>query len=282
MNRFTSGPLEQHTDSTAQALRGQESSLSEEHHLIVLIDQRPLMRSSISQFIEARVGGVSVLSLSRPDQLKSSLPEHPGHIGLVVFSVGGRRESAQRLGDAVRLVRETVPDVPMVVVSDSDERNQVLQALRCGVQGFIPTSLSPKVVVAALQLVQAGGTYVPVSAIIDTTQELPPDNGKGRQGGAPWPELTPRQSEVLELLRLGKSNKVIAYELEMQESTVKVHIRHIMKKLKATNRTQAACIANSRVAHSGAADSGATDSRASSQAELVLELLPDQPRRSSH
>ena len=230
------------------------------------------MRSSISQFIEARVEGASVVSLSRPEQLKSSLPEHPGRLGLVVLNVGERRESAQRLGDAVRLVRETVPEVPIVVVSDSDERNQVLQALRCGAQGFIPTSLSPQVVVAALQLVQAGGTYAPVSAIIDTTQELPPDESKGQPGAAPWPELTPRQSEVLELLRLGKSNKVIAYELEMQESTVKVHIRHIMKKLKATNRTQAACIANSRAAAS----------RSGSQAELVLELLPDQSRRSSH
>ena len=272
MNRFTSGPLEQDTDSTAKALRGRASSSSGEARLIVLIDQRPLVRSSISQFIEASVDGASVVSLSRPDQLESGLTERPGQVSLVVLSVGGRRDSAQCLGEVVRRVRDAVNDVPLVMVSDSDERGQVLQALRCGVQGYIPTSLSPQVVVAALQLVQAGGTYVPVSAIVDVAGDPPSEPGKGRGGATTWPELTPRQSEVLELLRLGKSNKVIAYELKMQESTVKVHIRHIMKKLNATNRTQAACIANTMVA----------DSRAGAQAELVLELLPDTPRRSSH
>jgi len=272
MNRFTSGPLEQDTESTAQALRGRATPVPEDNRLIVLIDQRPLVRSSISQFIEARVEGVSVVSLSGVDQLKSRLSEHPGQVSLVVFSVGSRRESTRHFGHSVELVRETVSDLPMVVVSDSDERGQVLQALRCGVRGYIPTSLSPQVVVAALRLVQAGGTYVPVSAIIDVAKELPLDESEGSHDGTPWPDLTPRQVEVLELLRLGKSNKVIAYELEMQESTVKVHIRHIMKKLNATNRTQAACIANTMVA----------DSHVASQAEPVLELLPDTPRQPSH
>jgi len=52
--------------------------------------------------------------------------------------------------------------------------------------------------------------------------------------------FTPRQAAVVEALRQGKPNKIIAYELDMRESTVKVHIRHIMKKLNATNRTQVA------------------------------------------
>jgi DNA-binding NarL/FixJ family response regulator len=57
-------------------------------------------------------------------------------------------------------------------------------------------------------------------------------------------DLTPRQKEVLQLLRKGKSNKIIAYELNMQESTVKVHVRQIMKKLKAINRTHAVFLAS--------------------------------------
>jgi DNA-binding NarL/FixJ family response regulator len=56
--------------------------------------------------------------------------------------------------------------------------------------------------------------------------------------------FTPRQLEVLRLLRQGKPNKIIAYELDVEESTVKVHVRHIMRKLKATNRTHAVVLAN--------------------------------------
>lgn len=57
--------------------------------------------------------------------------------------------------------------------------------------------------------------------------------------------FTVRQAEVVEALRKGKANKIIAYELKLRESTVKVHIRQIMKKLKATNRTEVACKLNS-------------------------------------
>lgn len=217
---------------------------AESDRVIILIDQRPLMRSSISQFFEARLENASVVSLSCPNQLESALTEHGGQPSLVVYSVGSRQMPAQSFGNSIQCIRETISDVPVVVLSDSDERAQVLQALRCGVQGYVPTSLSPQVVVAAIRLVLAGGTYVPVGAIIEGAKELTPNKLEGRDGSSPWSELTPRQVEVLELLRLGKSNKFIAYELRMQESAVKVHIRQIMKKFHATNRTQAACIAN--------------------------------------
>jgi DNA-binding NarL/FixJ family response regulator len=59
-------------------------------------------------------------------------------------------------------------------------------------------------------------------------------------------EFSPRQLQVLELLQQGKQNKIIAYELGMCESTVKVHIRHIMRKLNARNRTQVVLLTNNR------------------------------------
>lgn len=225
----------------------------------------------MSQFIEASVEGASVLCLSHPSQLKSTLSESSGQVSLVVYSIGGKRVSTQRLGDSVQLVREILSDAPMVVVSDSDDRAQVLQALRCGVQGYIPTSLSSRVVVAALQLVQAGGTYVPESAIIDVNDERSLADDNQAHKSAPWPDLTPRQTEVLEQLTLGKSNKIIAYKLKMQESTVKVHMRHIMKKLNATNRTEAACIANTLL----------PDLRIAAQAEPVFQLPPATHKRQS-
>ena len=97
--------------------------------------------------------------------------------------------------------------------------------------------MTARVVAEAIELARAGGTFVPVSgflalreAICATVESKPL-----------MPSfLTTRQGAVAEALRKGKANKIIAYELNMCESTVKVHVRNIMKKLQATNRTQVA------------------------------------------
>jgi DNA-binding NarL/FixJ family response regulator len=88
----------------------------------------------------------------------------------------------------------------------------------------------------AIDLVRAGGTFVPASSLIaahhapETQADVQKSNGL----------FTTRQAAVIDALRQGKQNKIIAYELKMRESTVKVHVRNIMKKLNATNRTQVA------------------------------------------
>jgi DNA-binding NarL/FixJ family response regulator len=131
------------------------------------------------------------------------------------------------------------------------------------VRGYIPTTFNPRVAVEAMRLVHAGGTFVPASALkqcgnghrrvqgdrseVDEPAAAPPVAAPGAEAGngeALLRELTPRQREVLRLLCEGKPNKIIAHALHMQEGTVKVHVRQIMKKLKATNRTQVAFLAN--------------------------------------
>jgi DNA-binding NarL/FixJ family response regulator len=99
------------------------------------------------------------------------------------------------------------------------------------------------VAVQAIRLVRAGGTFVPARTFIatrDLIEKLPAITENSRKG---W--FTVRQLTVIESLRQGKSNKIIAYELNMCESTVKVHVRHIMKKLGAKNRTEVALLMNS-------------------------------------
>ena len=123
----------------------------------------------------------------------------------------------------------------------------MLQILRSGAKGYIPTSLPMGVGIEALALVRAGGVYGPVSMLLD---KVPPPPSRPVEI-IPEPEdeeadnqFTPRQLDVIESLRRGKPNKLIAYELNMCEGTVKVHIRNIMRKLKATNRTEVAILAN--------------------------------------
>lgn len=131
-------------------------------------------------------------------------------------------------------------DVPIIVLSDATtalDPQTVRAALKCGVRGFISTrTFEVKTVSAAIRFVTAGGVFAPVDLLLADNEKPVSD----RQDATP-PDglLTPRQTTVLSLLQQGKANKIIAYELGMSESTVKVHIRNIMRKMGATNRTQA-------------------------------------------
>jgi DNA-binding NarL/FixJ family response regulator len=86
-----------------------------------------------------------------------------------------------------------------------------------------------------LRFVGAGGTYVPAQCILEAKQAPAAPSEQ-----APVSVFTNRELAVIQAIRKGKPNKVIAYELNMCESTVKVHVRHIMKKLHAKNRTDVA------------------------------------------
>jgi DNA-binding NarL/FixJ family response regulator len=137
-------------------------------------------------------------------------------------------------------IRERFGDVPIIVLSDATtalDPQTIREALKCGVRGFISTrTFEVKTVSAAIRFVTAGGVFAPVDLLLADDERSTTD----RQDTAP-PDglLTPRQTTVLSLLQQGKANKIIAYELGMSESTVKVHIRNIMRKIGATNRTQA-------------------------------------------
>ncbi len=159
------------------------------------------------------------------------------------FAIGILNKHAMPMGDAklrdqLSFLAATAPDLALVLFSDLDEADEVAEAFRLGIRGYIPTTLPIKQAVEAIRLVSAGGSYLPPSILTLSAHSA-------RAKASPHPEedscikgFTPRQLEVLQRLWQGKQNKLIAYDLNMCESTVKVHIRHIMKKLNARNRTQ--------------------------------------------
>jgi DNA-binding NarL/FixJ family response regulator len=132
-------------------------------------------------------------------------------------------------------ISQAFPTAPVMIFSDADRarhRTIMRSALESGARGFVPTQTAGlPITSAAISLISEGGTFVPADLMLTAPREHPP----GRLN-----RLTSRQSAVFTRLRLGKANKVIAYELGMCESTVKVHVRNIMRKVGATNRTQAA------------------------------------------
>jgi DNA-binding NarL/FixJ family response regulator len=166
----------------------------------------------------------------------------------VLLSIGSASVSDDPVRECIEQLRAALDDIPVVLLADCEDVSCISQAFRWGVRGYIPTRLKAPVVIEALRLVQAGGTFLPADLLVKALEDEPSSSSVvGKQLTSVEPttvaDLTPRQREVLERLRRGMPNKLIAYELQMQEGTVKVHVRHIMKKLKATNRTQAALLA---------------------------------------
>lgn len=135
---------------------------------------------------------------------------------------------------------EAYPSLPVVVIADGESIDDVRLAISHGAKGYIPTNTMPAVAVEAIQLVMAGGVYIPASCLVESdAAPICPAINRRRLS-----MFTTRQTAVIEALRMGKANKMIAYELNMRESTVKVHVRNIMKRLNAKNRTEVAYLAS--------------------------------------
>jgi DNA-binding NarL/FixJ family response regulator len=138
-------------------------------------------------------------------------------------------------------LKQILEIAPTIILSAVDSPAVILQTLEIGVRGYIPiASTTPELAIQIIRLVRAGGTFVPWRCLSARKIDR---NGAPSRTMTP-DQLTPRQRAVLNQLKLGKSNKIIAHELEMSESTVKLHIRHIMKMMHATNRTEVACLAH--------------------------------------
>lgn len=138
---------------------------------------------------------------------------------------------------SLRNLLESAVDVPVAVISASNNPDDIRACFDCGVMGYIPKTEAPTVMIKALQLILAGGVYVP--ALVLNSESRARANTHH-----PEEKLTTKQSHVLECMIKGSSNKEIARELHMSEATVKAHITGIFKSLNVNNRTQAVSYAN--------------------------------------
>jgi len=125
-------------------------------------------------------------------------------------------------------------------LADHEESDDIVEAIQRGVRGYIPTNLDLVGATEALRFIWAGGTFVPASALVRLVQDLrrEPHQDLPQADNELFDRLTPREREVLVRLRQGKPNKIIARELQITESTVKVFVCRILSKLHASNRTE--------------------------------------------
>lgn len=203
--------------------------------LVLLLDQRALDRDCLARSLRGGNPGVEIVGAASLDEWFSyGGGRLPSAVVLILHSQPVRDDSTC---ETIRSVCVALPDSPVIVVADTDDLPQMLKALECGARGFIPSSVGIDVASEAIRLARAGGVFLPASGVLairDLIESVTQENcGLSSL-------FTPREAEVAEELRRGKANKIIAYELNLCESTVKVHIRNIMKKLGATNRTEVA------------------------------------------
>jgi DNA-binding NarL/FixJ family response regulator len=151
--------------------------------------------------------------------------------------------------DGIAMIRVEHPDVPVVVLSASDDKSTVLAALDHGAVGYIPKSSSFNVMLGALKLVLSRGIYLPPSVFLgETPSPNAPALGQPKHpGGTVTPGdfgFSDRQAQVLYFILQGKSSKLIARELGLSLSTVRTHTTAILRGLNVTTRTQAVIVAS--------------------------------------
>ena len=215
---------------------------SAERVCVTLIDPRSLTREALIVLLE----GAKRFDVNPVAGVPQLLDQTTAATGIVLLNLGYGSVLDPGIRDHITSLVTALGPVPVLVIAEDPASKHVAEALKLGVRGYIPTTQTSRILFEALCLVHAGGTFVPADVVAQALNpQCPPERpaitlGEERQHPL---RLTPRQQQVFELLRQGKPNKVIAYELSLQESTVKVHVRQVMRKLRASNRTQVAFIA---------------------------------------
>jgi len=204
---------------------------------ILVIDDHHLIREGLRGLLDVLAHGEEVHILEAGD-LATALRYVGEHQDLDLALLDVRLPDVVHLESVARL-RTSNPALPIVVMSGESDPALMREAIDQGALGFIPKSSPPKVILGALRLVLAGGTYIPREAMEGAAQEMAPPKVPQANPSQSVLGITPRQAEVLALILAGKSNKAIGRELALAEGTVKNHVAAVLKALNVTTRTQA-------------------------------------------
>ena len=194
---------------------------------IIIADDHPLFRNALQLAVSQAVAGAAVQEVDCIEQLMALLAEQ-GEVDLLLLDL--KMPGASGFS-ALASLRHLYPDLPVVMVSATEDPAVVQQAMHFGAMGFIPKSTPLPMMTHALHAILAGDTWFPAGISLS---EAPADNIAERLAS-----LTPQQFKVLSMLSEGKLNKQIAFELAVSEATVKAHVTAIFRKLNVKNRTQA-------------------------------------------
>jgi two-component system nitrate/nitrite response regulator NarL len=136
-------------------------------------------------------------------------------------------------------LRKLELDIPIVMLTTSSNEEDLLGALKAGARGYLLKDMEPDALVTALREIQFGKTVVAPHLTSVLVRFVRGDMTDSKTSG-PFSELTPRESEILELMAAGQGNKVIARNLGISDGTVKLHVKAVLRKLDVHSRVEAA------------------------------------------
>ena len=191
---------------------------------LLLADDHELVRETIADYLRLQ-GGFEVSTAENLEEaLEVAKQEGPFELAMLDYAMPGM----DSLTGLARMRAQT--GYPVAILSGTATPDVARRALSSGAAGFLPKTLAPQSLVNAVRHMLAGEVYMPLEFLND-------DNGDDAHVS-----LTPRERDVLMGITEGKSNKEIARDLDIQEVTVKLHVKTLSRKLGARNRTHAAML----------------------------------------
>lgn len=202
---------------------------------VLIVDDHPVLREGIAALLRQAGPDTVVLQAGAASEGLRLIEDHADLdivvLDLVMSGMGGL--------PVIAAFGRARPDLPVIVLSSSEDPRDARGALAQGALGYVPKSASQNTLLSAIKLVLNGDLYVPpliLNEVADARQ------AQLQRRGSTGSVLTERQIEVLRRLSAGQPNKTIALELDLSEKTVKAHITAIFKALNVVNRTQAAAV----------------------------------------
>lgn len=211
-------------------LKTPDEQVKEDNMKVLIADDHALFRDGLAMRLEEINPEIVIEQAATFSQAIKILDKETG-MNLIIVDLD---MPDMKWEDGIEQIRQKAEGIDIVVVSASEDIRNIRKVLSSGIKGYIPKRSEPKVMNNALKLILDGGTYIPPALIENSSEGL---NGTGRRASGKM--LTNRQSQVLDLIAQGKSNKQIAYEIGVSEATVKLHINALLRSLKVNNRTQA-------------------------------------------
>jgi DNA-binding NarL/FixJ family response regulator len=188
---------------------------------ILLADDHAMFREGVSHILQALDEEVIIIQSGNVEQALQAAAQHDDlDLALIDLYMPGKNGF-----DALEVLSSQQPTLPIVVLSASNNQQDMQRAVQLGAMGYIRKDSSGSVMLNALRLVMAGEVFIPSQLMPSSEQQAT--------------HLTQRQQDVLLLMEQGLANKLIADRLNISEATVKMHISAIFRELGVTNRTQA-------------------------------------------
>jgi DNA-binding NarL/FixJ family response regulator len=208
------------------AYRERESRMSEPTRIRVLsVDDHPLLREGIAAIINNQPDMVLVAQACNAQEAVQQFRKHQPDVTLMDLRLPDKSGI-----DAMITVRAEFPEARVIILTTFEGDVEIQRALEAGARGYMLKSMPPKELVEVIRQVHAGKKRIPPQLAAQLAEHMSDE------------DLTPREIEVLSQIAGGNRNRDIAEKLFITEETVKVHIKHIMEKLGASDRTQAVAI----------------------------------------